>query len=268
MKRSGLVTFCAVLVLSSLLFVEQSLSATTPVAPEFKLSWTTRVYDEPAATSQWSGEQIYPGSHTEVREVTIKVKNQPHEGYINDDPNGAKEKMYYNVRVKNHASTEWIELWGKTTFWKNLTEGTTFEGVTYHGASDSEVTYIMISFNGPKNSLHSSKNVDLGQEVDFQVKALIGYLNFYTSTFMGQESDWSNTQTLIIDPSAQVSSSPAPGDFETALDPTQPVTPSNTLDNSKEEPGVPLSIFVTVTAAFLVAIVLLLVFYRRPMSQV
>ena len=246
--------FIGVLILSSLLTVA---SATTPTVPEFKLSWTTRVYDEPAATSQWSGEITWPGSHTEVRQVTIKIKNQPHEDYINGDINGAKEKLYYNIRVKSHASSVWTEFWGATTFYGGAT------GVTYQGSSDTEVTYITLDFSGPHNIIHSSTDVNVGNQVDYQVKALIGYLNYDTHVFTGQESAWSNTQTLTIDASAQTTSSPSPEYSNSTTEPTQSAMPSSTWYPT-EGTSVPLSIFIAVTVTLLAVIVILLVFYRHP----
>lgn len=215
----------AVLAVSSLIMAKPAIAQTTkPSVPEFKLSYINNVYDVPTATSEWSGEPIpNSGSHVDSREVIIKVKNQPHDGYINGDVNGARENLYYNVRVKNHFSNAWTELFGRTSAYINGVVGT---GTWYSGSSDSEVTYISISLNGPTNIIHTSTELAVGNQVDFQVKALIGYQNWDNGTFFGEESTWSDTQTLIIDTSTQTSSNPTP----TAIspNPTSSITPNIT----------------------------------------
>jgi hypothetical protein len=179
-------------------------SITKPSVPEFKLSYTNYVYDEPAATSQWSGEPIpNSGYHYDYREVYIKVRNQPNDAYVNENSvnNGVREKLYYNVRVKNHFSNDWVELWGQSPVYAD--NGSIIIGTWYYGASDSEVTYIgSINLNGRTNIIHASRDVAVGDQVDFQVKALIGYQNFEKHSFFGEESAWSNTQTLAISANA------------------------------------------------------------------
>ena len=255
-----------ILAVSSLIMIKPSFAQTSkPSVPEFKLSYTNNVYDVPAATSEWSGEPIpNSGSHVDYREVIIKVKNQPHDGYINGDVNGAREQLYYNVRVKNHFTNTWTELFGRTAAYINGIVGT---GTWYSGSSDSECTYISISLNGPSNIIHTSTELSVGNQVDFQVKALIGYQNWENGTFFGEESAWSDTQTLIID--TQTSSSPSP--TTTAISPnptssqTTDITPTATSAASDTNAvTVPLSTFITVVLVLAVVIVsLVLLLYRR-----
>jgi hypothetical protein len=244
---------------SSLIMVESAsaLSVTKPTVPEFKLSYTNHVYDVPAATSEWSGEPIpNSGYHVDYREVYIKVKNQPHDAYINGDVNGAKEQLFYNIRVKNHFSNEWTELYGRTSIYNN---GNITTGTYYQGASDTDVTSIPISLNGPTNIIHASKDVALGNQVDFQVKALIGYQDWVNQSFFGEESIWSDTQTLTIDTS---NSTPTPSN--PPLTPNQSAIPSSSADSTVNLTSVPLSLLVAVVAVFLVIIISLVIFYRRP----
>ena len=196
MSRSLALLLITALVLSSLVMVGSALaqSIPKPSVPEFKLSYTNHVYDVPAATSEWSGEPI-PGTayHVDYREVIVKIKNQP----LDADVNGVRMQLYYNVRVKNHFSIDWTELFGRCL----IAQGNdSVPGTLYYGASDSEVTYISISLNGPTNIIHASiDDVAVGNPVDFQVKALIGYMQNWT--FSGEESTWSETQTLTIEES-------------------------------------------------------------------
>lgn len=256
----------------SILFVipTDAQSITKPSVPEFKLSYTNYVYDTPAATSQWSGEPIpNSGYHYDYREVYIKVRNQPNDGYVNDESikNGVKEHLYYNVRVKNQFSNDWVELWGQSPVYAS--NGSVIIGTWYWGASDSEVTNIgSINLNGRTNIIHASRDIAVGDQVDFQVKALIGYQNLENHSFFGEESAWSNTQTLTIDMSAQTTSSPPPDSSNATAEPTQSATPSNALDDPTERiTSVPLSIFIAVIVALLAVIVLLLVVYRRLRKQ-
>jgi hypothetical protein len=267
--------FCLVILLAvtstTLLMANPSnaQSIPKPSIPEFKLSYTNNVYDEPPATSQWSGEPIpNSGYHYDYREVYIKVRNQPNDAYVNDDSikNGIREHLYYNVRVKNHFSNDWVELWGQSPVYAN--NGSIITGTWYWGASDSEVTYIgSIALNGRTNIIHASRDIAVGDQVDFQVKALIGYQDSVKHSFIGEESAWSDTQTLTIDMSAQTTSSPTPVSSNPASESTQSVMPSNILDQTEKLASVPLSAFIAVIAAFLVVILVLLVFYRRPKAM-
>jgi len=181
-----------------------------PDVPEFKLSYINYVYDVPAATSQWSGEPI-PNTayHVDYRDVYVKVRNFPNDGYVNEDSvkDGLREKLYYNVRVKNQFSNGWVELYGQSPVYAD--NGSIIIGTWYWGASDSEVTPIgSISLNGPTNIIHATEEIAVGNEVDFQVKALIGYQSIEKHTFFGEESDWSPTQTLTILPNMGPTSPP------------------------------------------------------------
>ena len=55
---------------------------------------------------------------------------------------------------------------------------------------------------------HASEEIAVGNEVDFQVKAMIGYQSMEKHTFFGEESDWSPTQTLTILPNVGPTSPP------------------------------------------------------------
>jgi hypothetical protein len=262
--------FVVILAVSSLIMVESAFgqSITKPSVPEFKLSYTNYVYDEPAATSQWSGEPIpNSGYHYDYREVYVKVRNQPNDAYVNENSvnNGVREHLYYNVRVKNHFSNDWVELWGQSPVYAS--NGSIIIGTWYWGASDSEVTYVgSISLNGRTNMIHASRDVAVGDQVDFQVKALIGYQNFEKHSFFGEESAWSNTQTLTLDMSAQTTSSPTPDSSNSTTAPT-----SSATDSTGNSITVPVSILIGVFVVFLaiIAVLSLLFFrmHRKTISQ-
>ena len=191
-SKSFSLLLVVILAVSSLIMVESAYaqSIPKPSVPEFKISYTNYVYDEPPATSQWSGEPIpNSGYHYDYREVYIKVRNQPNDAYVNENSvnNGVREKLYYNVRVKNHFSNDWVELYGQSPVYAD--NGSIIIGTWYWGASDSEVTNIgSISLNGRTNIIHASRDVAVGDQVDFQVKALIGYQNFEKHSFLEKKA--------------------------------------------------------------------------------
>jgi len=260
MSKRAVLLLIVILAVFSLTMVESASaqSITKPTVPEFKLSYTNHVYDVPAATSQWSGEPI-PNSayHVDYREVIIKVKNQPHDEYINDDVNGIREQLYYNVRVKSHFSNNWTELYGRTAVYNN---GNISTGTRYYGASDSEVTYISINLNGPDNIIHTSTELAVGNQVDFQVKALIGYQNWENSTFFGEESSWSSTQTITI---GQSDSTTTPSTLPSQNSTT---TPDQTTGLTSNDTSQTLLLGIIIGAVFtivLVSVGLLIYFKKR-----
>ena len=262
-SKSLTLLLVVILVVSGLMIVQSAFaqSIPKPSVPEFKLSYTNHVYDVPAATSQWSGEPIpNSGYHYNYREVYTKVRNQPNDAYVNENSvnNGVREKLYYNVRVQNHFSNDWVELWGQSPVYAS--NGSIITGTWYWGASDSEVTNMgSISLNGPTNIIHASKDVAVGNQVDFQVKALIGYQNFEKYSFFGEESDWSETQTITF---SEASTSNIPN-------PLSPTTPTITLtpippDTNSNSITMPMDIFMAIIAFFASALVILSVLlYRR-----
>jgi hypothetical protein len=265
-SKSFSLLLLVILAVSSLIMVESAnASIAKPSVPEFKISYTNYVYDEPLATSQWSGEPIpNSGYHYDYREVYIKVRNQPNDAYVNENSvnNGVREKLYYNVRVKNHFSNDWVELYGQSPVYAD--NGSIIIGTWYYGASDSEVTYIgSINLNGRTNIIHASRDVAVGDQVDFQVKAMIGYQNFEKHSFFGEESAWSNTQTLTIDMSAQTISSPTPDSSNsTTASPTQ--NPTSTTIAGFDWQTITIAVLVAAVAFMAVGMVAL---WRRIPSK-
>jgi hypothetical protein len=248
MSKRATLLFIAILTVSTLIMVESvfAQSIPKPSVPEFKLSYTNHIYDVPAATSQWSGEPI-PNSayHVDYREVIIKVKNQPH------DVNDIREQLYYNVRVKNHFSNTWTELRGRTS--TQYINGTIGTGTWYYDSADSEVTYIFINLNGPTNIIHTSTELAVGNQVDFQVKALIGYQDWENYTFFGEESPWRDTQTLTIAESQTPTPSPA-----TTTPYQTPPSPTNYTGVHLTEQEIIAG--AAITAAIIVAFLVLLIY--------
>jgi hypothetical protein len=129
--------------------------------------------------------------------LDLKIKNQP-------------LVSLYNVRVKLHSSEQWNELFGP-----RRGDGEP----NYASPSDSEFTVIIVGTlfppsgnDGPTSYLNIWSNtgnfegleVPSGEQVDFQVEAMIGYFalqpvmpaQYYA--FSGEKSGWSETQTLTV----------------------------------------------------------------------
>jgi hypothetical protein len=166
-------------------------STSQPDIPEFTLRFIDNSYDFPLTTTvdPYSGKTVTSGGYHEVnRSIEVVIENQSAPNY------GA----YYNVRVKGHFEDGWKILFDSREYPQSLSLkfSSTEEGLYYNSWPLSTLLY-----------------APSGSQVDFQVKAIIGYYSQeidnqpqmpwstgYLTTFITQsESDWSRTQTLTID---------------------------------------------------------------------
>jgi len=182
-----------------------------PSVPEFTVKLVDRSYDVPLtytnSTDPYTGQQVtitHGGYHVENITIDVTIKNQP---FTSTEIDGNTTQLFYAIRWKGH-----FEDWADTYH---------ISGVDYNyylnnygvQASNSDYTvktYTMASFG----------NVPEGGQIDFQVKAQVGYsfayygehahilpigINFQSV----EESDWSNTQTITIGESQAPTPSPA-----------------------------------------------------------
>jgi hypothetical protein len=162
-----------------------------PSVPEFTVKLVAYPYDVPSTTTTkidpYTGEETVittPAYRVENRSIEIAIKNQPFTPYTDDwkDIN-----LYYGVRVKGHFGEDWEELYSR---YKSNPEAHPVQ-------SSSEYTVLSLPANYPE-----------GGQVDFQVRAILGYyydelagrpiLPLYVLGSVGS-SGWSSTQTLTID---------------------------------------------------------------------
>jgi len=193
-------------------------SIPTPSVPEFTLNFDQHSSDKPAVftTDPYTGKQqeLEPAKHYEWETINITIKNQPFTPYqIKDGNNIWNLTIYYSVRNKGHFSNIW---------------GSGFTPDYYQVQSSGQYTEItfFVGPNGPRGDIMQGENVlepvpSAGGQVDFQVEALIGYMQSEGVSvtqmfgvqldwvFNGTESGWSNTQTISI-PASSVSPSPTP----------------------------------------------------------
>ena len=107
--------------------------------------------------------------------------------------------FYYNIRVEEHSSANWIELYNAEDGFLHQNNLAEYAEVSY---SSSKWGYETVSFSS-------------GAQVNFQVEAMIGYTHRQVTgsmivpcVFTGETSGWSEIQTVTIGESLTPTSSP------------------------------------------------------------
>ena len=230
-----------ILIFSSLMIVKPSIaqSIPKPSVPEFTVKMVDRSYDVPLtytnSTNPYTGQQVtstHGGYHVENRTIDVTIKNQP---FTPTNIDGNTTQLFYVIRWKGH--------------FENWTDTNDFSGIDYnyylnnYGVQASNSDYTVKTY-----TLASIGNVPQGGQVDFQVKAQIGYSFLYygehahiqpigTDFQSVEESDWSNTQTITI-PATSTATSTSP-------------TPTPTVPEFSPLAILPLLIFVLCIAVML-----------------
>jgi hypothetical protein len=255
-SKSFALLLVVTIAVSSLIMVESASaqSIPKPSVPKFTLNYTDRSYDVPTTqtTDPYTGQIItHQGYHVNLTVFEMVIQNQLQP--IDD--------LYYSIRVKGHYSTEWISFFDLS------------EGLPSQDSSSLQTIIRMGTLSQDSLTLqgaHKSITIPSGGKEDIQVQALIGSIGRDASQlmapyiFVGTESDWSSTQTITIPESTQTPSNPTPTATNPPLTPTQSTIPSNSADSTANLTSVPLSLLIAVVAVFLVIIISLLIFYRRP----
>jgi len=270
-----------ILVASSLLLLPlaNAQSINKPSAPEFTLRIADHSYDVPPTTTSYTDPytgktttSTQPGYHVTNRTIEVKIKNQPFTPYVDADGNSIN--LYYNISVKPHYGGNWI-------YYPNS------YGETYP-ASNSEYTIREFGFGGYADTVSPQIGyVKPGGEVDFRVQMQIGYYkNVWISigdspfagglvpTFFGENSQWSNAETIIIPDGSVTTSTPNPtstSNFTPTTSPTPTITPiaTDTNGDSANLITLPLEIFVIIVAVVvLLAMALSVLFFRRHRKPV
>jgi hypothetical protein len=261
------------LVASSLIMIKSAYAQAIkkPSIPEFTAKYVDRSYDIPPTygVDQYTGKTIItkPGEHIDNRTVEITIKNQPFTTFT--DTNGNSICMFYNVRFKGPFGQNWTEMFGvQRTVWYSFSNPVDNFGYMIQTYS-SQYTIVEIT-NPPAQG-----------QMDIQVKALEGYTNRTTVqghifmaqvayTFFGEESEWSNTQTVTIDGASTSTPNPTSPTISTPTSTPYNSTsaPSTNGNQTKVKDSVPLTISLTtfllvVIALVVIIAVLLLLFYRR-----
>ncbi len=221
-----------ILAVSSLMTVESASaqSIPKPSVPEFTVTLKDTSYDvsPTASVNPYTGETITnEGRHVESRTIEIRIKNEPFSP-LEIQAGTARWTVgyFYQIRWKGHFEDQWNtmfltdDLLGRNSGSETMfaLEGTysLADGLSIHRQG---MYAAFLSTIPPKSQL------------DFQVKAMIGYVHRVLEggmapwIFTGEESDWSNTQTITI-PETSTSTSPSPNPTPT---PSIPEFPSWTV---------------------------------------
>ncbi|MBT0159744.1 hypothetical protein G4O51_07145 [Candidatus Bathyarchaeota archaeon A05DMB-2] len=195
-------------IISQLGIVYAESSITKPFVPEFTVKLVDYSYDVPATQSvdPYTGETVtIPAHRVENRSIEVRIKNQPFTPYY-DAGSGFNISLYLNVRVKGHYAENWINLYSPAVV--PLKPSNSDYTVLYFPLTLSptrpEQGYSLESYDTTTDS-YSPRLTGLpsNAQLDFQVKAMIGYVSrtveFASWHFTGEESDWSNAQTITID---------------------------------------------------------------------
>ncbi len=168
----------------------QQSSVPTPSIPQFTLKYVDDSYDVPSniytTTDPYTNQTtttVVPGYRVTKFDINVTIKNQPFPSTIN----GNTTNLYYAAQYKGH-----YENW--TDF--SLVGEVIFSTLPVQSSSD----YTAISY--------SAKLFPSNGEVDFRVKAILGYKYSYynnehifpiqATAYVFQASDWSNTQTITL----------------------------------------------------------------------
>ncbi len=176
---------------------ESSVAMAKPSVPEFTVEFVDSSFTTPMTYSidpNTRQNVTHLGSYVANKTIEIAIANQDFMPYY-DESIGWNISFYYNIRVKMSNEETWRQLYTNDSLpAMSISNYTTFFYSSLQ--PNQENTYVMGTYH-----------VDLlpGSQVDFQVEAMIGYIHrvpspvaLYPYVFTGEESNWSNTQTLSI----------------------------------------------------------------------
>lgn len=160
-------TFVVMLIVLILTVIPSKLavgSVTKPSVPEFSLKSIENPYDIPPTTTidPYTGKTMITdfGRHIENKSIEMKIKNQP---FTSFSVNGADVNLYYEAYFKGH--------YANASSWRSLFSiRSPGPGGEYYSQSNSDYTVISVTHDFPTDA-----------QVDFQVRALIGYYFIVTN---------------------------------------------------------------------------------------
>jgi len=230
-----------------------------PSVPQFTVKLIDNSYDVPPSSypviDQYTGQETtktFPGSYVIDRSIEVMVKNQPFTSYTNTS--GHAIELYYIIQVKGHYGEGWRSI-SKVPF---------ISPDKGHGYTTKQINV---------------DNYEEGSQLDFRVRAVIGYdASYYDVMGLGMRdqyvldehvsSNWSSIQTITL-PHGTTSSPPS----QTTIQPENPSATSG--NNQPQQPGqnkpsfVFQSSFLLWLGAFLfvgVVVVVVMVFLRRHLK--
>ena len=180
--------------------VGAEIEITKPSSPEFTVQLIDSSYNIPPTSSvdPYTGlTATQVERHIESRTIKLSIKNQPFTPFLVEEATANwTANLQYNIRWKGSFEQDWHEIYIPTN--------------GFAGAH-LESEYTVISFEGEYSATEGLKlhypgliaTFPPSGQVDFQVKAMIGYVHRDPLAlgwiFTGEESEWSNTQTITVD---------------------------------------------------------------------
>jgi len=230
-KRAGLLLLL-VLTTSGLVQIMLAQGAIPkPSVPEFAVKYVDYSYDIPPTyeIDQFTGQNVTKreGEHIDNRSAVFTIRNQPFTTYVDSGNNTIG--LYYNFRYKGHFGSDWgyFPFSESGQSWRYHATFIVFIDVPpdkFSSASNSEYTETLLRLP----FLFGYGNPPMNTQVDFQVQALIGHIDYEGDgyyRFTGERSDWSNTQTIAIGGSTPTAT-PSPSPSQSTSTPNDSASPS------------------------------------------
>jgi hypothetical protein len=263
-------------IMSSGLAIIQSAAAQSipkPSIPDFTVQYVDRSYYVAPVygVDPYSGKTVQTGGGFTITNKTLEVTifSQSFTPYVFTGEDGLPHEpsMMWDIAYKGHFGEDWTITAAQGPYW-------------------NESSMVTVFGLGPEHqNLPMYLPAGLGDQVDFKVRARIGYNSLkeghsFTDPdafeFHGETSDWSSVKTFTIgenagaktvnptpNPTTTKSSTPTP---ITILMPTSAPTATETNSNPTDSVSLPLTGFVAIIAVivFLAVALLVLVLRRKP----
>jgi hypothetical protein len=285
--RNGLaLVFVLVLVTSSLMMVESASAQSTPKpsVPDFTVKFVDRSYtvEESSQINPYTGKtEVIPAHQVQNYTIELTINYQHITPAMERDFNA---EFRYDINVKGHFAKNWTIMYSL------------FEGPKPSNSDHTIIKYELVSspthpeqgfelrsfFDDPIGS-NTVTGIPPNSKLDFRVRIIYGamlrnynpdatdQLSMYPYVFVGETSDWSNTQTINIPDGAVSTSTPNPTTPTTSA-PTSTITPTppDTNSNSGNSITLPLNILIITIAMIVligVALSVLLFLRHRKISK-
>jgi hypothetical protein len=194
MSKRATLLLIVILTVSSLIAVNLALaSIPKPSVPEFTVKFIDASYYTPTTYSidPYTGQNVTnPSYYVANKTIIVSIKNQPFVSTY-DSSGGWNTSLFYNIRIKGHFTENWTNLY-------------LVDGLPVKSNSDYTVFFYVSEQPYCENTYilgDSMIDFPVGAQVDFQVKAMNGYvhrvwnpnatnqLEMLPYVFTGEESD-------------------------------------------------------------------------------
>jgi hypothetical protein len=224
MKKALYASIVAVLIFSLVMVAQASEPIPKPSVPEFTVMFLDSSYDVNVTYSidSYTGAILTNNASVaciENKTIIVIIKNQPFIPYLNE--NGSLVTLTYNIRVKNDQDLMMKEYGFSATV--PLYHVETAPAQSY--SDFTPITFSVQNANWYSGISSSSFFAPAGAKLDFQVKAMIGYVTRVWETplepyvFTGEESGWSEIQSITL-PNSSQTHTPAPNSSGSTSTPT------------------------------------------------